>query len=55
MEQLQHEALASVHRDILRLVWVILRKEAKIQPVLQWLPPCLLVFLCFASATSILG
>jgi hypothetical protein len=45
----------SVHHDILHLVWVTLRKDAKIQSVLQWLPPCLLIFLCFASVASILG
>jgi hypothetical protein len=54
-ERLLHEALASVHHNILHPVWVSLRKEAKIQFVLQWLPPCLLIFLCFASVASILG
>jgi hypothetical protein len=34
MERLLHKALASVRHDILHLVWVSLRKKAKIQPVL---------------------
>jgi hypothetical protein len=37
----------SMRHCILRPFWVSLRKEAKIHPVLQWLPHCLLVFFVF--------
>jgi hypothetical protein len=42
-ERLLHEALASVHHNFLRPVWVSLRKEAIFPSVFQCLPLCLLV------------
>jgi hypothetical protein len=55
VERLLHETLASVHRNIMRPIWVSLKRETKFFPYSNDFLHAFSFFLCFDPTSFILG